>query len=76
MCAFDTMGLHRGVRAVVVVAIVSISGFAADKLLRATTDGEVATFAASDGLPGIVTLPEVVVTAPRIESHVASDGAE
>jgi hypothetical protein len=67
MYAFGTMGLHRGVSAVVAAAIVSVSGLAADKQLHVATDGGRAALVASDVLPRVVTLPEVVVSAPRLE---------
>jgi hypothetical protein len=75
MYAFGTIGLHRGVSAVVAAAIVSVSGLAADKQLRATTFGGNATLAASDVLPGVVMLPEVIVIAPRIEPLKVKHGA-
>lgn len=69
MFTSGTLNFHRGVSAVIAAAIVGISGLALDRGYITSPRGEIAKTAmlsASDVLPAVVVLPEVVVTAPRL----------
>lgn len=60
---------HRGVSAVIAVAIVGISGLVIDQShVRAARGGidQVEALRSAELLPGVTALPEVVVTATRL----------
>ncbi len=60
---------HRAISTVVAAAIVAVSGLALDKGHYGAAPGgivEIGSLAPVDVLPHVATLPEIVVTAPRL----------